>query len=118
MPGAWPLVEGKKLRAIAVSSAKRHPIAPDVPTVAEAGLPGFEAESWLGLAAPAGTPDEVIQILNRAANQAMQAPSVRDKLLAMGTRPVGGTSEEFRQFVENQVATWKRVLGAAGVKPQ
>lgn len=118
MPGAWPLVEGKKLRAIAVSSAKRHPIAPDVPTVAEAGLPGFEAESWLGLAAPAGTPDEVIQILNRAANQAMQTPSVRDKLLAMGTRPVGGTSEEFRQFVENQVATWKRVLGAAGVKPQ
>ena len=59
MPGAWPLVEGKRLRAIAVSSAKRHPIAPDVPTVAEAGLPGFEAESWLGLAAPVGTPDEV-----------------------------------------------------------
>lgn len=118
MPGAWPLIEGKRLRAIAVSSAKRHPIAPDVPTVAEAGLPGFEAESWLGLAAPAGTPDEVIQVLNRAANQALQTPAVRDKLLAMGTRPVGGTSEEFRQFVEKQVATWKRVLGAAGIKPQ
>jgi tripartite-type tricarboxylate transporter receptor subunit TctC len=117
MPGAWSLVEGKKLRAIAVSSAKRHPIAPDVPTVAESGVSGFEAVSWLGLAAPAGTPDEVIQVLNKAANQALQMPSVREKLAAMGTTPVGGTSEEFRQFVENQVATWKRVMAAAGIQP-
>jgi tripartite-type tricarboxylate transporter receptor subunit TctC len=117
MPGAWSLVEGKKLRAIAVSSAKRHPLAPDVPTVAEAGVPGFEAVSWLGLAAPAGTPDEVIQVLNKAANQALQMPSVREKLAAMGTTPVGGTSEEFRKFVENQVATWKRVMASVGIQP-
>jgi tripartite-type tricarboxylate transporter receptor subunit TctC len=117
MPGAWSLVDGKKLRAIAVSSARRHPIAPDVPTVAESGVPGFEAESWLGLAAPAGTPDEVIQVLNKAANQALQTPAVREKLLAMGTSPVGGTSEEFRQFVEKQVATWKKVMAAVGIQP-
>lgn len=118
MPGAWSLVEGKKLRAIAVSTAKRHPIAPDVPTVAESGVPGFNASSWLGLAAPAGTPDEIIQILNKAANQAMQTPAVRDKLLAMGTTPVGGSSAEFSKFVETQVNTWKQVMAAAGVQPK
>ncbi|MBK7657817.1 MAG: tripartite tricarboxylate transporter substrate binding protein [Betaproteobacteria bacterium] len=118
MPGAWSLVEGKRLRAIAVSTAKRHPIAPDVPTVAESGVPGFNASSWLGLAAPAGTPDEIIQVLNKAANQAMQTPAVRDKLLGMGTTPVGGTSAEFTKFVETQVATWKQVMAAAGVQPK
>jgi tripartite-type tricarboxylate transporter receptor subunit TctC len=112
MPGAWSLVESKKLRPIAVSSATRSPVAPDVPTMAEAGLTGFDAESWLGLAAPRGTPDDVIMILNKAANQALQTPAVRDRLLAMGTRPVGGTPQEFTKFVENQVSLWKRVVGA------
>jgi tripartite-type tricarboxylate transporter receptor subunit TctC len=118
MPGAWSLVEGKKLRAIAVSSAKRSPVAPDVPTVAESGVPGFDAESWLGLAAPRGTPDEIIMILNKAANQAMATPKIRDQLLAMGTRPVGGTPQEFTAFVENQVAMWKKVIASAGIQPQ
>ena len=118
MPGAWSLVEGKKLRAIAVSTDKRHPIAPDVPTVAESGVPGFNAVSWLGLAAPAGTPDEIIQVLNKAANQALQTPSVKEKLAAMGTTPVGGTSAEFAKFVETQVSTWKQVMAAAGVQPK
>jgi len=112
MPGAWSLVESKKLRPIAVSSATRSPVARDVPTMAEAGLPGFEAESWLGLAAPRGTPDDVIMVLNRAANQALQTPAVRDRLLSMGTRPVGGTPQEFTKFVENQVSLWKRVVGS------
>ena len=99
-----------RLRPIAVSSAKRSPVLPEVPTVAEAGVPGFEAESWLGLAAPKGTPDDVIRILNKAANEALATPKVRDQLLGMGTRPVGGTPEEFTKFVENQVAMWKKVV--------
>jgi tripartite-type tricarboxylate transporter receptor subunit TctC len=110
MPGASALIKANRLRPIAVSSAKRSPVLPDVPTVAEAGVPGFEAESWLGFAAPKGTPDEVIAILNKATNQALQTPKVRDQLLGMGTRPVGGTPEEFTKFVENQVATWKKVV--------
>jgi tripartite-type tricarboxylate transporter receptor subunit TctC len=110
MPGASALIKDGRLRPIAVSSGKRSPVLPDVPTVAEAGVPGFEAESWLGLAAPKGTPDEVIRILNKAANEAMSRPNVRDKLLEMGTRPVGGTPEEFTKFVESQVATWKKVV--------
>jgi tripartite-type tricarboxylate transporter receptor subunit TctC len=118
MPGAASLIEAKRLRPIAVSSAKRSPIAPDVPTVAESGVPGFDAESWLGLAAPRGTPDEVITILNQAANQAMQTPRVRDQLLGMGTRPVGGTPLEFTAFVQNQVTMWKKVVASNGIQPK
>jgi tripartite-type tricarboxylate transporter receptor subunit TctC len=110
MPGASALIKDGRLRPIAVSSAKRSPVLPDVPTMAESGIAGFEAESWLGLAAPKGTPDEVIRILNKAANEAMATPKVRDQLLGMGTRPVGGTPEEFAQFVANQVAMWKKVV--------
>ena len=118
MPGASSLVEAKRLRPIAVSGAKRSPAAPDVPTVAEAGVPGFDAESWLGLAAPKGTPDDIILILNRAANQALQTPKVRDQLLGMGTRPVGGTPLEFSAFVENQVVMWKKVIASSGIQPK
>ena len=110
MPGASALIKDGRLRPIAVSSARRSPVLPDVPTVAESGIPGFEAESWLGLAAPKGTPDDVIRILNKAANEALATPKVRDQLLGMGTRPVGGTPEEFTKFVANQVAMWKKVV--------
>lgn len=117
MPGASALIESKRLRPIAVSGAKRSPAAPDVPTVAESGVPGFDAESWLGFAAPRGTPDEVVMVLNRAANQALQTPAVRDKLLAMGTRPVGGTPQQFTTFVQEQIALWKKVIANSGIKP-
>jgi tripartite-type tricarboxylate transporter receptor subunit TctC len=112
MPGASALIKDGRLRPIAVSSAKRAPLLPEVPTVAEAGVAGFEAESWLGLAAPRGTPDDVIQVLNKAANQAMQTPKVRDQLLGMGTRPIGGTPQEFTAFVEKENALWKKVVAA------
>ena len=118
MPGASSLIEAKRLRPIAVSSSRRSPVAPDVPTVIESGVAGFEAESWLGFAAPKGTPDEVIMILNRATNQALQAPVVRDKLLGMGTRPVGGTPQEFTKFVGDQVAMWKKVVASNGIQPK
>ena len=110
MPGASSLIEGKKLRPVVVSSARRSPVLPEVPTVQEAGVAGFEAESWLGLAAPKGTPDDVIMVLNKAANQALQTPKVRDQLLGMGTRPVGGTPQEFHAFVEKQNTLWKKVV--------
>jgi tripartite-type tricarboxylate transporter receptor subunit TctC len=116
MPGASSLIEAKRLRPIAVSSEKRSAVLPDVPTVSET-VPGFVAESWLGFAAPAGTPDDVIGILNRATNQALQTPKVRDQLLNMGTRPVGGTSAEFEKFVQSQVETWKKVVAASGIQP-
>jgi len=118
MPGATPLIEAGRLRPIAVSSAERSPTAPDIPTVAESGVPGFVAESWLGFAAPKGTPGEVVQKLNKAVNEVLEMPEVRDRLLKMGTRPVGGSSEEFSQFVADQVALWKKVMGDAGIQAQ
>lgn len=118
MPGASSLIQGGRLRPIAVSSAKRSHVLPDVPTVGEAGVPGFEAESWLGFAAPKGTPDDVIAILNKATNQALQTPKVRDQLLGMGTRPVGGTPEEFTRFVAGQIATWKKVIADNKIQPK
>jgi tripartite-type tricarboxylate transporter receptor subunit TctC len=117
MPGASALIKDGRLRPIAVSSAKRSHVLPDVPTMAEAGIAGFEAESWLGLAAPKGTPDDVIRILNKAANEAMATPKVRDQLLGMGTRPVGGTPEEFTKFVEGQIAMWKKVVADNKIQP-
>lgn len=117
MPGASALIKDGRLRPIAVSSAKRSPVLPEVPTMAEAGIAGFEAESWLGLAAPKGTPDDVIRILNKAANEAMATPKVRDQLLGMGTRPVGGTPEAFTKFVEGQVSMWKKVVTDNKIQP-
>ena len=111
MPGAIALIEAKKLRPIVISSAKRAPLLSEVPTVQEAGILGFEAESWIGFAAPKGTPDDVIAILNQAANQALQSPKVREQLLGLGTRPVGGTPQEFTNFVQKQMAMWKKMVG-------
>ena len=111
MPGAIALIDAKKLRPIVISSAKRAPLLSEVPTVQEAGIPGFEAESWIGFAAPKGTPDDVIAILNKAANQALQSPKVRDQLLGLGTRPVGGTPQEFTDFVQKQMTMWKKMVG-------
>jgi tripartite-type tricarboxylate transporter receptor subunit TctC len=117
LPGATPLIEGKKLRAIAVSSAQRSAGLPNVPTVAESGVQGFEAESWWGLAAPAGTPDEIVEKLNRATNAALNTPKIRAQLIKMGTRPIGGTSAEFDSLVKRELATWKKVLSNAGIQP-
>ena len=110
LPGALPLVEGRKLRAIAVSGAQRAPQAPDVPTVAESGVKGFAAESWLGFAAPAGTPDDIVQKLNRAINEVLEMPAVRTQLIGMGARPIGGSSAQFGAFIKNEVDSWKQVL--------
>jgi tripartite-type tricarboxylate transporter receptor subunit TctC len=118
MPGCWSLVQAGKLRAVAVSSAKRSPAAPDIPTVAESGLPGYEAESYLGFAAPAGTPNEIIQKLNKEVNEVLVTPEISEKLLKMGTRPVGGSPEQFHDFISKQIAHWAKVMAAAGVKPQ
>jgi tripartite-type tricarboxylate transporter receptor subunit TctC len=118
MPGCLALVQSGRLRAIVVSSNKREAALPNVPTVAEAGIPGFEAVSWLGLAAPAGTPDAIVQKLNKAVNEVLKMPDVRAGLEKMGTRPVGGSSQEFQTFVTKQVATWKSILANAGIHPQ
>ena len=116
MPGAWPFVQSGRLRAIAVSSAKRSPVAPDVPTVAESGVPGYDYVSWLGVVGPAGMPRDLVMRINGDTNRILQMPDVRDRLHQLGTAPVGGTPEEFGAYIRDQVATWHKVVKAAGSK--
>ena len=109
-------VQTGRLRLIAVTSAKRSPVVPDTPTVAET-LPGFEATSWQGIAAPAGTPRQVIEKLQVVIARALRTPEVREHLLRQGAEPVGGTPDEFAAYLRKETDKWARVVRTAGIKP-
>ena len=113
---AWPLAKGGKLRALAVTTAKRSPVAPEVPTLAESGLPGYEVGSWQGVFAPAGTPPEVVKRLNAEIVKIINMPDVQKKLIELGAEPVGNSSEEFGTFVKAEVVKWGDVVKKSGAK--
>ena len=113
---AWPLAKGGKLRALAVTTAKRSAIAPEIPTLAEAGLIGFEVGSWQGVFAPAGTPPEIVKRLNVEIVKILNLPDVKEKLFALGAEPVGDTPEQFAAFVKSEVAKWSDVVKKSGAK--
>ncbi|RDK06607.1 tripartite tricarboxylate transporter substrate binding protein [Cupriavidus lacunae] len=110
-----PLVKGGKLRPLAVTSKTRSRAAPDIPTVAEAGVPGYDATAWFGLFAPAGTPADVIQKLSATAAQATQAPEVRAALEAVGCDPMGTSPHDFDAFFKSEVRKWAKVVDEAHV---
>jgi len=114
--GVLPHIRAGKLRALAVTSARRFPAMPDLPTVADTGLPGYEVISWNGVLAPAGTPQDIIAKLNAAFVKAIRAPQLRDKLLASGFEPVGSTPEEFGTHIRAETAKWAKVVKATGMK--
>ena len=109
-------VQTGRLRLIAVTSAKRSPVVPDTPTVAET-LPGFEATSWQGIAAPAGTPRQVIEKFQVVIARALRTPEVREHMLRQGAEPVGGTPDEFAAYLRKETDKWARVVRTAGIKP-
>ena len=113
---AWPLAKAGKLRALAVTTAKRSPIAPDVPTLAEAGLAGYEIGSWQGVFAPAGTPVDVVKRLNTEIVKIINMPDVREKLVGLGAEPVGNTPDEFAALVKSEVAKWAAVVKQSGAR--
>jgi len=113
---AWVLAKAGKLRALAVTTAKRSPVAPEVPTLAESGLPGYEIGSWQGVFAPAGTPPNIIRRLNTEIVKILNLPDVKEKLLALGAEPVGNSSEEFTAFVKTEVVKWGDVVKKSGAK--
>jgi tripartite-type tricarboxylate transporter receptor subunit TctC len=110
-------IRSGRLRALAVGSNKRVPLLPEVPTVAEAGLPGYEATVWWGLVAPAGTPREVVEKLNAETNKALADPAVASKLSELGVVITGGNPQRFAAFIEAQTDLWSGVIKAAGIKP-
>ncbi|MBX3610847.1 MAG: tripartite tricarboxylate transporter substrate binding protein [Hydrogenophaga sp.] len=115
-PSAMPHVKAGKLRALAITSKERSPLLPDVPTLAESGFPGFEVQSWFGLAAPAATPAPVIQRVNSALNAALNDPAVKQRLVELVATAAPGTPEDMRAFIGNQLKSWGEVVKAAGVK--
>lgn len=115
---ALPLVRDGKLVALAVSTAKRSSVLPNVPTIAESGLPGFDYSLWIGMFAPAGTPPEVVERIARDVNAAGQAPDVKERLAALGAEPMPMTPSEFKRFVDAEIVESAKVIKAAGIKPQ
>jgi len=116
LPSALPLIKAGKLRAIAVTSLKRAPALPDVPTISESGLPGFEASSWFGVLAPAGTPSPIVAKINADVNKWLQSPEAREQLLAQGANAAGGTPEQFAAHIRAETEKWAKVVKASGAK--
>jgi tripartite-type tricarboxylate transporter receptor subunit TctC len=105
-----PLVQSGKVRALAVTSIKRNAAMPDVPTVAETVVPGFEVNDWHGVIAPAGTPKEIVLTLNREMNRALALPDVKARLATIGAEPAGGTPEKMGALVRAEIGRWKSIL--------
>jgi tripartite-type tricarboxylate transporter receptor subunit TctC len=111
-----PLVREGKLRALAISSIKRSNLAPDLPTMAESGYPGFEAVPWFGLMAPAGTPKDVVDKLHDETVKALALPSLRKKFEELGLEPVGNTPAELAALIKKEIPEWAKVIKDAGIK--
>ena len=111
-----PLLKTGKIKLLAVSNAKRSVALPDLPTLAESGLPGFDATTWNGFLAPASTPAEVVQRLNKAIGQIIAMPDVQKRLLVAGAEPAGGSPEQFSQLLKRETAAWASVIERSGIK--
>ena len=109
-------VKAGRVRAIAVTGKERLPVAPDVPTMAEAGLPGFESLNWNGIVGPAGLPRDIVNRLNREIVRVLATPDVREKTTAQGNYVVGDTPEQFASFIRSESEKWGRVVKQANIK--
>ncbi len=118
MSAIAPQVKAGKVRALAVTSATRSALMPDLPTVAESGLPGYEIVAWGGIVVPGPTPRDIVNKLNAATNKALQAPAVKEKMTALGLEIVGGSAEEFAKFIRREYVKWSDVARKVGIKPE
>jgi tripartite-type tricarboxylate transporter receptor subunit TctC len=117
IPGGLPHAQSGRVRALGVTGAKRSPAAPEIPTIAEAGVTGFEASNWYGLAAPAGTSHAIVARLNQEIARILALPDVRAKLLAIGMETESASPEAFAEFLKTDATKWGRVIKAAGLRP-
>lgn len=116
-PVATPHVQSGKLRAIAVTGATRSPLMPQIPTVSESGLPGFDVTSWYGVFAPAVLPQGIIAKLNFEIGNAVAGPDIKERLAALGAEPSVKTPDQFSRYVREEIVKWKSVVAAAGARP-
>ncbi len=117
-PNVLPQVKAGRLRALGSSGTKRSPLTPEVPTVAEAGVAGYEVMVWFGVVAPAGTSREIVNKLNAEVTRILAMPDVRERFLAQGVEPVGSTPEQFGEHIRAQMSKWGKVVQDAGVKAE
>jgi tripartite-type tricarboxylate transporter receptor subunit TctC len=111
-----PHVKAGALRALAVTAARRSEVVPDLPTIAESGVPGFQSNGWFGVLAATGTPDAIIRKLNDAINGAMQQPEMRARLFAQGVEPLTGPPDELRKLLAREREVWGKLIREAGIK--
>ena len=116
MQSQMPQVRARRLRPLGLAAAKRSATAPDVPTLAEAGLPGVEGGSWYGLLAPAGTPREIVERLHAEVRKALAAPEMRERFESAGAEPVGNSPEEFAAQIRADIEKWGKVVRAADIR--
>lgn len=115
IPSAIQHIQSGRLRGLAVSRAQRNPALPDVPTVAEAGVPGFEAIEWNGVMVPAGTPPAVVRRIYQALSKALAAPAMKERIVGVGAEVVGSSPEEFTAFIKSEFSAWARVIKEVGI---
>lgn len=115
---AQPNIKAGKVKGIAISSSARSPLVPDLPTVAESGLPGFQSLVWFGLLGPANTPKVVVDRVNAEMNRALQLPDIQARFTQMGFEPAGGTAADFAQAIQRDSQKWSKVIKDAGVKAE
>ena len=113
---ALPHVKAGKLKALGVATPQRNALAPDIPTVAEAGIPGFEITAWYGVVAPNGVPKQAATLLATTISKAMEAPTFREKLTNLGATPVGGTPEQFGEMLQRENAKWAKAIKDANIR--
>jgi tripartite-type tricarboxylate transporter receptor subunit TctC len=115
---ALPQVKTGRLRALGMASAKRSPAAPEIPTVAEQGVPGYEASLWYGVVGPAGLPKNIVTLWHTEAVRALEAPDFRERMLSQSVEPMGTTPEQLRDFIVSETAKWGKVVRAANIKAE
>jgi tripartite-type tricarboxylate transporter receptor subunit TctC len=116
LPASMPYIKAGRLRAIAITTAARYPGLPELPTVAESGVPGFEASAWFGVVAPAATPREIVARLNTEINRAVSLPDMKERFAQQGATPAPGAPEEFAAWIRAEVTKWGKVVKASGAK--
>jgi len=118
MPTSLPHVKAGRLRALAISTAKRSPAIPELPTVAESGVPGYESSLWYGVLVPTATPGTIVTRLNKALNDVLRTPDLVERFAALGAEPLGSSPAAFGKYIREEIAKWDKVIKGTGIKAE